>query len=196
MTTMLPSRPADRRGMTLMETLVVIGIMTMIMVVISRILVVNDELFSYSLARMDADRGATLAMRRFSELARGASAVVASHDIAGTTYASDDDSLVLQLPSVDASGNLIASSYDYVAFYRHATETDEIWTATDAADGSVRADGAKLLTAYNDVLIFRYDDPDRTDASRVSAYLENSNVSRGRTISSDAWTSIFLRNKE
>lgn len=182
------------RGMTLVETMTVIGIMSIIMVVVSQIFVVNNELVAKSLARADNDNGATFAIRRIGELSRGASTVMASHIINGTTYTSGTNVLVLVMPSVDSSGNIIVASYDYIAFYRDAVATTKIFTDTDAAVGSVRVDGSKLLTAYNDTLAFSYNARDISEATRISVFVINTQTVRGQVLSTKAWTSIFLRN--
>lgn len=177
-----------------METMVVVGVMTIIMVVVSQVFVVNGRLMATTIARVDDENGATVAIRKIGDLTRGASEIVASKDMNGTIYTTGASTLVLKIPSVDASGAIVTSSYDYVAFYRHATKTSEIWTDTYAATGSARKDGQKRLTAYNSILTFSYNDYAPTKANRVSVFLVNSQKVHGQTLTTKAWTSIFLRN--
>ena len=182
------------RGFTLMEGMTVIGIMAIILVMVSEIFTVSYDIFVKQSARTDNETGAVLAARAISEAARGAEAVESSHVINGTTYTTSADVLVLKLPTLDSSNNVVAASYDYMAVYRHSAQTTKIFSDIDAAVGSKRVDGQKLITAYNTTMKFRYNDPDVTKADRVQVYLVNSQTKRSTILTTKAWTAIFMRN--
>ena len=192
-----PSRkpPGAPAGISLMETMVVIGIMIVLLLIITQIFALNYDIFAKQSKRSDNEVGAILAAKTVSQMARGAEAVEASHVFSGTTRTSSSTAVVLKLPSVDASNAIITGSYDYVAFYRSAATPTKIMVDTEGAGGSARLSGTRLITAYNTTLIFRYNDPVITDADRVSLFLINSQTQRGLTLTTKAWTSIFLRNK-
>lgn len=177
-----------------MEGMTVIGIMAIILVMVSQIFAVSYDIFVKQTARTDNETGAVLAARTISELARGAAAVEANRTINGTSYTSSSAALVLKLPTIDASNNVIAASYDYVAVYRHPSETAKIFSDTDAAVGSKRVDGQKLVTGNNVTLTFRYNAPDVADADRIQVYLVNSQTKRSTILTTKAWTAIYLRN--
>jgi hypothetical protein len=177
-----------------METIVVVGVMALIMLIISQIFVLNYEMFFRQSLRTDNETGAILAARSISQLSRGAIAVEASHDFSGTVHTSSDSTLVLKMPAVDGSDNIIAGVYDYAAFYRDPTDATKIFIVTDPGSGSVRQLSARRLTSYNDTLIFRYNAATITAADRISVLLINQQTRRGATVTNRAWTSIFLRN--
>lgn len=177
-----------------MEGMSVIGVMAIILVMVSEIFTVSYDIFIKQSARTDNETGAVLAARAISEAARGAEAVEASRVINGTTYTTSGDVMVLRLPTIDASNNVVAASYDYMAVYRHSAQTTKIFSDIDAAAGSKRVDGQKLITAYNTAMTFRYNDPDVTNADRVQLYLVNSQTKRQTVLTTKAWTSIFMRN--
>src|SRR3989338_2469115 len=60
---------------------------------------------------------ANRAMTGIQDDARQARQVLASHAISGTTYTTGASTLVLELPSVDAGGTVIAGAFDYAVFY-------------------------------------------------------------------------------
>lgn len=192
-----PARPAAgaNRGLSLIEALTVIGIMVIMIVVVDQIFSANYDLLTRQLVRIENDNGATLAIRRIGELVRGATTVVASGDVNGTTYASDASTLVLQMPSLDANGNIIAAQYDHIAVYRDTTVTEKIMTDTETGTGSVRASGQHPLTDNNQVLTFSYDAASPEEAARVSVFLVNAKTVRGAEIESKAWTASYLRNR-
>lgn len=185
---------SDRRGFSLMEAITVIGIMTIVLVMVDQIFAVSYDVFVKQSARTDNEVGAVLATRTISDMARGAVQVESSATVDGTAYATSDSVLVLKLPTVDASNALVAGSYDRIAFYRDGTDTTKIYSDTEAAAGSKRVTGKKLVTANNQILRFRYNDPDVSKATRVSVYLVNTQTKRSTTLTTKAWTAIFLRN--
>ena len=182
------------RGFTIMEGIAVIGIMTIVLVMVNQIFAVTYDIFVKQSARTDTETGAVLAARTISELTRGASAVETSKVINGTTYTTSADVLVLKMPTIDSSNNVVASTYDYVAIYRDGTVPTKIFSDIDAATGSKRADGQRLVTAYNVTAKFRYNAATVTDTKRVQVYLVNLQTKRNTTITTKAWTAIFLRN--
>ncbi len=185
----------DTNGVSLMETIVVIGIMSVLLLIVAQIFALNYDIYAKQTARLDADTGAVFAARNISDLTRGASKVMASHTINSTLYTTSNVELVLRVPSLDASGDIIDATFDYIAIYRDATETSKIFADTEIGAGSTRINGAKLITAYNGTAEFRYNAPDVTDTTRVGVFIINSQTVRGSSFRSKAWTSLFLRNK-
>lgn len=181
-------------GMTLVETMVAIGVMTVILVVVSQVFAVNEDVLVKQLARIDNDNGAIFALKRLGELSRGATSVMTDQTINGTYYASSSTTLVLKLPAVDGSGNILADVFDYIAVYRDPLATTKIYTDTWPGSGSMRVSGKKLLTAYNSTMTFSYNRAAAGQATRVSVFLINTQTKRGSTLTSRTWTSIFLRN--
>lgn len=188
-------RPRNEGGVTIIETIVVIGIMTMLLVVITQIFILNYDVYFKQAGRIEADTGTMLSARTISEMARGATRVMSSGTINGTYYTSSEDELVLEIPAVNASNEIITGSYDYVAFYRDAPDTEKIYADTEAASGSRRTSGQKLVTDFNSAAVFRYNAATITDATRISVLLINETTVKNQTFRSPAWTSIFLRNK-
>ncbi len=178
-----------------METVVVIGIMVILLMVLTQIFALNYVFTVKQLARNDNDLGAITALRRLGDLTRGALTVETTDIINGTSYTSSADVLVLRLPAIDASGDIIVNIYDRMAVFRDASTASIIRTNTDIGSGSSRIDGTRLLTAYNDTMTFRYNDPSTDKATRVSVYMVNKQTVRGQTLQTKAWTSIFLRNR-
>lgn len=171
-----------------------IGIMTMVLVMVDQVFAVSYDVFVKQAARTDNETGAVLATRNISDLARGASAVEASATVDGTAYVTSSSILVLKMPTVDASNDIVSGSYDYIAFYRDGSDATKIYSDTEAATGSKRLTGKKLVTANNLILTFRYNDPDVSKASRVQVYLVNTQTKRATTLTTKAWTSIHFRN--
>lgn len=184
----------DARGISVMETISVIGIMTIVLVMVAQMFSSGYNIYFLQGARIDAEVGAVLATRAISEAARGATEVEASSVINGTTYTSDGDTLVLKLPSVNASNDIIAGSFDHMAVFIDPSDSKLVKTATQIATNSKRASGTRLITGSNLTLAFHYNEPVITDSTRVQAYLVNTQTRRTTTVTAKSWTAIFLRN--
>lgn len=185
----------DSRGATIIEGLTVIGIMMVVLMIVNQIFVSGYGLFVKQSARTDVENGVVLAARAIAETTRGATEVEVSSVINGTTYTTGTNVLVLKVPSIDSSDNVIAANYDHIAVYRDATDTTAIKTDTQISGASQRPSGKKIITKYNSILAFRYNDPTPADATRVQVYLRNALTTRSTTVTAKAWTAIFLRNK-
>lgn len=191
----VPQLHRDQRGQTLMEALTVVGVMAIIMMMVAQIFSVSYDVFIKFSARSDNETSAVLAARFLSDITRGADSVLTSRTINGTAYTTSSTVLVLRMPTIDASNNVVPGTFDYVAFYRDGTETTKIFYDMDAATGSQRVDGKHLVTAFNQALYFRYNHSDVTRANRVQVYLVNYQTKRGAAITTKGWTAIFMRNR-
>ena len=180
--------------MSLLEAIVVMGIMAIVLFMVTEIMILNYTIFERQSRRSDNETGAIIAAKTVSQMTRSAAAVESSHVFDSATHTSSS-TLVLKLPAIDASDTILESTFDYIAFYRDDVETDKIMAVIDADALSVRQDSTRLITANNQSLMFRYNDPIIGDANRVSIYIMNQQTYRDSTLTTRGWTSIFLRNQ-
>ncbi|MFH1046981.1 MAG: hypothetical protein V1738_01660 [Patescibacteria group bacterium] len=182
-------------GLGLMEGIAVLGVMTLLLVMVAQIFLVSYDAYAKQSARANNDAAAMLSARAIAEATRGAVEILASYSINGHTYTSSSDELVLRLPSIDADGNVMDGEYDYIAFYRDSTETEKIFSDIAPGASSYRFSGQKLMADHNAVFTLRYNSSNITEANRVSVYLKNQQIVRQADVATEAWSSIFLRNR-
>ncbi len=181
-------------GLSLMEAMAVIGIMMVVLLIVIQIFILNYQIFSSQTKKVDNEAGAIIAAKTVSQMTRGAISIEPSRVFGSNTITSSSTALVLKLPSVDVDNNILVNTFDYVAFYRDDTETTKIFTVTDADPLSTRIDSTRLITAYNQTFVFRYNDPNIVQANRVSLYVQNQQTGRDTILKTRGWTSIFMRN--
>lgn len=177
-----------------MEAMAVIGIMMVVLLIVIQIFILNYQIFSSQTKKVDNEAGAIIAAKTVSQMTRGAISIEPSRVFGSNTITSSSTALVLKLPSVDVDNNILVNTFDYVAFYRDDTETTKIFTVTDADPLSTRIDSTRLITAYNQTFVFRYNDPNIVQANRVSLYVQNQQTGRDTILKTRGWTSIFMRN--
>jgi len=75
----------------------------------------NNMTMGLALAEINSD--GRLAMDRIVRDVRWGTQVVLNYPLTGTPlYTTDDDELIIQIPSIDTNGDVIANTYDYVIY--------------------------------------------------------------------------------
>jgi len=65
----------------------------------------------------------------------------------GTPYTSGTGTAILELPSIDASGAIIAAAYDYIVLGQNPANASQFFFDIDSATGSARLRG-KFVKGY------------------------------------------------
>lgn len=180
------------RGFSLMETVIVVGIVALVAVPLTDLLRGYYALFTMQETVVEVDTSASAAIDEVRAAALQANRVVSSHAFSGATYASGTTTLVLRLPSVDASGTILPGAYDYVGFYATGTTA---YRATDAAAGSMRQSGTKRLSGVLRSLAFTYNNADVTRATSTAVdVVTHATSSKGQPLERHLSEQIRLRN--
>lgn len=154
------------RGFTLLELLIVLGIVSLMLASLVPTYLQYGRSFTRQSALVDVSYSATSILSTFDELARQASAVKTSATVFGTLYTTGSTTLVLEIPSISVSGDVVASTYDYAVIYATST-TCYLLMSPDAS--SARKGVSKKLSSVLANLTFTYDTVDVSQASIVSA---------------------------
>lgn len=179
------------RAFTLLEVVITLGIFLVMFVALITFFVSSNSTFNYDKGFVDTASGAQVAMDAISAAVLPADHVLASHTFTTGTYASATTTLVLELPAVNSSGTIISGSYDYVAFYLNGSA---LYERTEAASGSARQTGTKLLTDKASAVTFSYDASDMTLVTTVTADIATSATSKASTLSGHLVKTLRLRN--
>lgn len=126
-------------GFTLAEAMIasVIGMIIVGMVMILYIGVQNSMTAGLALAEINSDAG--LAMDRIVRDVRWATQLETSRTIGGTTYITGDNRIVIKVPSIDASGDIITSTYDYIVYALDSSNTTRLRRLVDPNASSSRS---------------------------------------------------------
>lgn len=142
------------RGFTLLEVLITTAIFAVLMVAVTQLYVVYGRVIDLQKSSIGVALGGNSIMQATREAGLQAAHIVASHTFSGISYSSGTTTVLFELPSIDASGAVIPSTYDYVGIYASGTSAYRI---IDAAAGSARVSGTKILTNTLDALALTYD---------------------------------------
>ncbi len=190
---MIPRLSRNRNtGFTLIETVFVVAISVSMMVALGYLIYNFNGTSAYEQTLAQSFGSASSVMKEIESFALPADAVLQSYTFSGVTYTSTSTTLVLEIPSIDSSGNVIASVYDYAAFYAVGTTT--VYRLLEANAASSRASGTRKLSSTVHALTFTYDNTDFTKVSIVTVDLQTQAKVKQNILSDHRHEQIRLRN--
>lgn len=178
-------------GFTVVELVIIVAISVFACIGLVNLFLTFNALYGYQRAFLATAASASTAMGALEAATAPAEQVLASRVFSGTTYTSATTTLVLQLPAVNASGNIIAGTKDYVVFF---LATTTLYRLTEAGAGSVRPSGLKKLSTTVALLAFTYNDPDAMKATVVTADLTTQAAFKREVAQSRLRERLRLRN--
>ncbi len=185
----------DHRGYSLLETLVVIGILVLIMMVLAEIFIGQTVFFQREEARVDVALQNTRALADMMAQVREAKAVIASKTLDAVTYQSGPEQLVLQLFSLDAEKKIMPNNFDYAIYYRDSSNSSTLMKKVAVDPASSRLPAVKNLDEFTQNLLFSYDNPNFENVSAMEIYLSSQKISGGIKFNTSSTARAVLRNK-
>lgn len=176
------------RGLTLIETAVVISIFAVASIVIGSIYIGHSKLYTTENSIADIKSQKNIFIKEFKGAAESSTNIIASYTFGSTARASSSSTAIFQLPSIDTSGNIVPNKFDYEVFYR---EGNKIFAEVSADAASQRKNLKRQLADMAQNLNFQYNSALPQNATVVTPllYLVNGDTSEKIGIS------IHLRNK-
>jgi Tfp pilus assembly protein PilE len=179
-------------GFTLLETTITVAIILIISGVLSGFYVNYYRIYHRQQSIFNMVNSASLAANDLQNLVLQASQIITSHSFSGNVYSTDSDTLVLEIPSVDSSGNIISGTYDYVAFYATGTSFYKLIEANAASD---RTSEQKRLSNVLSSAVFTYNNTDLSLANKIETEMHFQTTAGGNeTISYSLQPILYLRN--
>jgi prepilin-type N-terminal cleavage/methylation domain-containing protein len=179
------------RAFTLLEVLVTLGIFAVMLVVLINFYVSTNSQFAYEREYVTVARGTDDIIDTVGDHVRPANQVLASYAFATGIRQSTTTSLVLSIPSITSNGQIIIGSYDYVAFYSSGTKA---YRLIEAAAGSARRSGTRLLSENVSTITFAYDSSDFTQVRAVTVSASSSGTAKGQPLTHALSQELYLRN--
>lgn len=179
------------RGFSLIEAVVLTGVSVMALLALVNLFLIFNSIYGYQQVFSAAAGSAGSAMNALEAAILPAERVLSSHDFDGTIHSSATTTLVLQLPAVDGSGDIIPGTSDYVAFYASSTT---LYRLTQAGTGSARLSGLTQLSAALFSISFAYDDGDFAKVANVTADIQTQAQFKQQAAQSRLREQLHLRN--
>ncbi len=179
------------RGYTLIEVTVTIALFLIALLGVAQLYIVYERVISLQSASIDVALDASAIADAVRTNGEQADHVVASHTFPAATLSTGASTVIFELPSIDSTGTAIPSTFDYVGIYATGTSA---YRLTDAAAGSARVSGTKLLTTVLQALSFTYDSATISAITNVSAEATTSSTVRGQLRQVHVREHVYLKN--
>jgi hypothetical protein len=150
-----------------------------------------NTLYGHQQAYLATSGSAAAAMNAFEAAIAPARRALASRAFAADTYTSATSSLVLELPAVDEDGDIIADTYDYVAFY---VASSTLYWVTEADEESVRVSEIKQSSPTLEELELTYDNETFAEVRTITVDLSMRATVKDEVIETRRIEDLHLRN--
>lgn len=182
----------NNRGLTFIEAIIAVAVLIFVSVALLTLYNSYTKVYNYQETVMRVAGSARTTANELQNTALQSNQIVASHTFSGHEYSTDESTVVLEIPSVDGSGNIVSGKHDYAVFYTIGTDLYKLVQA-DAA--SSRPSGLKQLSDSIAAITFIYNNADLAQADKIDADMQMQATSRRQTVTYNLRESIYLRNK-
>jgi len=183
---------SNKSGFSFIEAIFASAILAFVLVAFVVVYINFFKFYNRQQAEMKIGDSARNIAKEVQSAALQSNQISSSHNFSGPVYSTDQDTLVLEMPSIDGSGNIISGKYDYVVFYKTG---ENFYKLTEADAASSRPSGFKQLSESVATLIFTYNNSDLAQANKIDTDIQMQSLSGGQNISYHLYQEIYLRNK-
>lgn len=188
----MTNHPQQQDGFTIIEVVIVLGVSTVLLLGLLNLFDWHQKVYVMEEATVRTTNDVRNTLMGMSEYIAQASNILSSRNFNGTDRTTGGNAIVLEVPSVSSSHNIIPVTYDYVAFY---LENGSVYQEIELGTGSVRTGGTKRLAENVQTFALTYNNSNPTEASRVSIDLQTMIATRNSNVATRVTDTIFLRNK-
>ncbi len=184
-------RQQVRRGFTLIETVIVLAISVLMFMALTFLIYTFNNTSAYEQTLSQSSGSASAVVRDVESLTLPADAVLQTYAFSNATYTSSSTVLVLEIPSIDSSGNVIPNTYDYAAVYSVGTNAYRLLQSNAL---SSRVSGTKLLSSTVSALTFSYNSADFASVSTTTVDVQTRAQERQNLLTDHERETMSLRN--
>jgi len=188
----MTSRKAEQ-GFTLIEIVIVTFLFSLLLLGLFSVFDWHQKVFLLEQAEVRATGSVRSAMNEMSRYIAQGNRIESSRTIGGQTYNTSASGVVLQIPAINSSGDVITTAYDYVVYYTSGTDLYQI---IEPGSGSSRKASNRQLSSVLQSLSLTYNNADPTLASSITVDITAQAQSRGSSyVTAHVIDTIFLRNR-
>lgn len=184
----------SKKGFSIVETVVVVAVTAFLGLAVAEMTISLSRFTQREGNLSETQRHALLGLEPIRTAALASDGIVASRTILGTAYTTGNAAIVLSVPTINAAGDVVANSTDYIAFARDAVDATKLIRATEAAAGSRLVTRVDTIIPLVNSLNFRYATSTPTAANSFEVSVETEQTILGFTQRTPITTVITLGN--
>ncbi len=192
----------SQKGYTLSEVLISVTIGIILLGALLMIQLLGRNTFDLSMAFVDVNGKAKTAMDWMRKDIHWANQLVASKTIDAQEYTTGDDELIMEMPAINPSGDVLDGVSDYIVYYLDSTDPKILKRSLDAAPLSSRSNETRIIANNVGALNFSSSGvglssvADVTAVTKVEIFLSTQGSSGLQTLTEQFNTDVELRNKD
>lgn len=144
-----------QKGLSLVELLIAMSIATVVGTLLVVVIVNSSGLFYKESSKLNIGLNINDALSKVRGHMKEANAVASSYTAGSTTYTSAETQLVLKVPSLNSSSNIIPNTFDYFIYF---LDTSKLRLVTYPDSQSSRKAQDQIFSTNVDRVIFKYFD--------------------------------------
>lgn len=185
----------NKPGLTVIELLISTAIFVIVILVIGSIFLSQINSFNEQQAKNKVLAESLRITRAIKKDAIQATSCLTEITIGVDTYTADSDTLILSLPALNASDNIIPNEFDTLIIDRPSVNPSELYYILSPSPSSVRTATQRLLTSALSDFIVRYNDETISGADSFSVTSEVKALVKSETYRTFVYTTTYtLRN--
>ena len=174
-------------GFTLPEVITVMAVAVIIGGLVLGIMVQNTRLFVQESEKVTQGLGLNDALIKIRSAVKEASSVVSGYPQDSPEFSSGASEIVLKLPSIDSSGNIIDNTFDHIVFTKLS---DKLYYKLFPNPLSTRVKVDQILAKSVDTIDFRYFDISGNEVVATTAIKVRVSLSLKQDVGVDTQTSV------
>lgn len=182
------------KGFTLAEILVVVALFSVVVLTITSVYFSNDRFYNQENAKTILQNSSREAADKIVEFGRLAATFVSSYTFGAAVYTAGSQIVIFRIPAIDASNNIIASTYDYAIIGVNPSNPLRFELIVDANPASSRKSRTLLLSDKLSSLTVTYDNLDFALARKMD-FDFTLQIAGKTTVTQTMTGSVTLRNK-
>lgn len=179
------------KGFTLAETLIAMAVALILLGAIVQFFLGYSRTRHFIEANFQVTNSASVIADDVTLIVRQSNRILSSRVFSGTTYTTGTSTIVLELPTVNGSGSIVAGSSDYMLFYKSGE--DFYWVSTPAGSSARQAFTKRIGEAVSSVTM-TYNNADVTAATKVDIDVQTTKSSGGQNYTQRVHNQAYLRN--
>ncbi len=187
---------SNQKGLSLTNLLVTIAILGILSAILFESYLAYNQLLTNQLTRGDLEIQTTVALKKMAEQIRNGTQIIGSRTINSVSYTTDKETIIVELPAIDANKEVILTKFDYLVYYLNPSDKTFLRSSLQP-DATSSRQGFSDQFMLRDISILRisYDTQDPSQASRVSIFLKTEKIVKNTPQTATLQTDLTLRNK-
>ena len=184
-------RLTPQKGFTLIELVVVLMLMGLILTALFTLYERHNRIYVYEQALIRVSASGRSSMNEIVAAVLQGHRIISSQTINGTVHNTGTNTIIIEIPAIDASERVVNGAYDYAVIYASGKN---LWYELQPHASSSRTSRKRLLSDTLASVSFIYDNPTYAQVKKVTANVSTSETVKNQTVSSQLQQQIVLRN--